>query len=123
MKTIVSQRKANMKKLIILAAMVLTIGVANANAGVSFEISVGGHNHGKGYSHGGHGGGYGYHAPHYGPPRHAPPRYVVRECVSCRPRYHHGIGDMAAGTVIRTGMDTPMEVMGTGIGTNTVHRN
>jgi hypothetical protein len=71
-----------MKKLIILAAMVLTIGAANANAGVSFEISVG-QNHGKGYSRGGHG-------PVYHAPRQAPPRYVVRECVSCRPRYHHG---------------------------------
>lgn len=71
---IADRRKADMKKLVILAAVLLTLGVAKANAGVSFEISVGdshgkhrkGHGGGSGYYSGGHGhhGHGGYHSGH-----------------------------------------------------------
>jgi hypothetical protein len=71
-----------MKKLIVVAAVFLTMGVAKANAGVSFEISVGDRHHGgRGSSR--------PHAEYYHAPRHAPPRYIVRECCSY-PRYNYG---------------------------------
>ena len=71
-----------MKKLLIVAALILT-GISTANAGVSFEVSVGDrHHHGKGYGRGGYGGNPGYHREHHA-------RYIVRECE--RPRYYsHG---------------------------------
>src|SRR5688572_15573590 len=72
-----------MKKLIIVAAVFLTVGVAKANAGVSFEVSVGDHYRGGG----GHGQPHGRVERHYKP--HYAPRYVVRECCSA-PRYYYG---------------------------------
>ena len=83
MKTVTSHfREADMKKLIILAAAVLTLSVANAKAGVSFEISVGGHGHS-------HRAGHGKHTPYYAAPKHG---YVVRSCEHERPRHRHHHG-------------------------------
>src|SRR5688572_24793359 len=73
-----------MKKLLIVAALILTAGITTANAGVSFEVSVGDrHDHGKGYGRAGYGGHSGYHGERHG---HYAPRYIVRECE--RPRYY-----------------------------------
>lgn len=93
-----------MKKIVILAAVLLTVGVAKTDAGVWFAVSVG-YSHEKGH-------GRNDRVERFYPPQRAP-RYAARECSKLDSHHHHGHCLRRPHTAAMIGMEGAVEAEAT----------